>query len=501
MTMTVRQDRPALTAELSQWVYLLQLSDIPEEVVERLRYLILDGLGCAIVGSHLPWSEVGTHAVLSMEPEGPCSIWGYHKVLHRLPKVRISPHADGIQKVGPLAAALLNSSFIQALELDDYHAESPIHSSSVVLPALLALSQHAQSPPTDSQFILAALVGYELGPRVGFALWGGDILSRGWHSGSVFGPAAAAAASSKLLGLSATEIEDAIGIACTQACGLMSAQHGSMVKRMQHGFASRNGLFSALMASKGYTGIKGVLETPYGGFVSTFGNGATRNPPTTPHRITEGLGTTWEVQNIITKPYASMAATHGTIQCVRQIQDQHPELLEDPEQVEEIVVEMSEPAFKKGGWTPRQPVEFTSAQMSAPYAAACQIVDKAVLVGQFTPSALDRDEIWAWVRKIRCVHNPDFDVNNRTAWFQRMRVVLREKAAETMEVFLEAPKGIRPALTNEEIREKWDLLTQDIIDEERRRRIEHIVLSMGKGVDLKELVELLEMHIKKPSGF
>lgn len=59
-------------------------------------------------------------------------------------------------------------------------------------------------------------------------------------------PAAAAAASAKLFGLSADEIEDALGIACTQVCGLMSAQHGSMVKRMQHGFASRNGLFAAL---------------------------------------------------------------------------------------------------------------------------------------------------------------------------------------------------------------------------------------------------------------
>jgi len=51
-----------------------------------------------------------------------------------------------------------------AFELDDYHAESPIHSSSVVLPALFALVQHQDHVITESQFLLAAVIGYELGP-------------------------------------------------------------------------------------------------------------------------------------------------------------------------------------------------------------------------------------------------------------------------------------------------------------------------------------------------
>jgi aconitate decarboxylase len=385
--------------------------------------------------------------------------------------------------------------------LDDFHAEAPIHSSSVVLPALCALAQHTQSSITDSEFLLAALIGYEVGPRVGLGLWGGDILSRGWHSGAVFGPAAAAAASSRLLGLSIEKTEDAIGMACTQACGLMSAQYGSMVKRMQHGFASRNGLFSAIMASQGYTGIKKVLETPYGGFISTFGNGGTREPPTTPHRITEDLGKTWVLQSINVKPYASMGATHGTIDCVRKIQEQHLDALSDVEAVDEIVVEMSEPAFKKGGWTPKRPVEITSAQMSAPYAAACQIVDKAVLVGQFTSGALERDEVWKWVDKIRCVQNSDFNKDKKTMWFQRVTVTFKDKAREAVEVFVPAPRGVQPLLTNEEIYEKWRMLTQDVVDAETRDRIEQLVLSLGDGGDIRELVELLGRHTETLKGF
>jgi aconitate decarboxylase len=126
-----------------------------------------------------------------------------------------------------LAAALLNSSFTQAFELDDHHAESPIHSSSVILPALFALVQHQSRDRaiTDSQLLLAAIVGYEVGPRIGLGLSGGDILSWGWHSRAVFGPTTAAAAVSKAMGLNAEKIEEAVGMACSQACGLLSLQY------------------------------------------------------------------------------------------------------------------------------------------------------------------------------------------------------------------------------------------------------------------------------------
>lgn len=162
---------------------------------------------------------------------------------------------DYAQRLGPLPAALLNSTFIQAFELDDYHSGAPIHSAAVVLPSIFAaaqhLSRHGRSTIPGSALLLAAVVvGFEVGPRIGLGLHGLDMLTRGWHSGAVFGPAAAAAATSNLMHLSAEIVEDALGIACTQAGGLMAAQYGSMAKRMQHGFAARNGLFATLMASK-----------------------------------------------------------------------------------------------------------------------------------------------------------------------------------------------------------------------------------------------------------
>ena len=136
------------------------------------------------------------------------------------------------------------------------------------------------------------------------ALHGAQMLSRGWHSGSVFGTHAAAAAAGKLLGLDAARFEDALGLAATQSAGLMAAQFEADCKRMHHGFSARNGLYSALLAAGGYTGIKRVFERDYGGFLSVFGEGHAPDAG----KITDGLGQRWETKRIAIKPYAAMGA-------------------------------------------------------------------------------------------------------------------------------------------------------------------------------------------------
>lgn len=210
------------------------------------------------------------------------------------------------QKLSPLPAALLNSTWIQGFELDDYHQTAPLHSNSILLPALLAATQHktiAKEPPiTGADFLLATIIGYETGPRIGNALYGRAMLTRGWHSGAVFGPSASAAAVSKLLKLPANQIEDALGIACTQAGGLMSAQYESMVKRMQHGFAARNGLFAALMARGGYKGIERVYEREYGGFLAQFGQGSGSTPEYLVEEVARQLGDVWLMEGSVVKP-------------------------------------------------------------------------------------------------------------------------------------------------------------------------------------------------------
>ena len=333
------------------------LDDVPASVRDRAKHLILDGIACALVGAQLPVSRIGVEGVTALDSVGDGALIGW-----------------GDRVTSSTSAAMLNSSFIQGFELDDYHPLAPLHSNSLVLPAMLAAAPHV-GRVSGERFLLGALLGYETGPRVGEALGGLDMLSRGWHSGVVFGPIAAAAAAGTLYGLDAAGFEDAFGMAATQSCGLMSAMYESMVKRMQHGFASRNGLTAAALAASGYVGIKRVFERPYGGWLAVFGEGHR----TYPEDIYKGLGVLWETERIAVKAYSAMGLLHAAIDAALELRAKV-----DVSQIGRIDIDMGEAAYRHGGWKAERPLEVIGAQMNVAYAVAVALLDGDVLVDQFT---------------------------------------------------------------------------------------------------------------------
>lgn len=377
------------TGQLATWAAALALDDIPVTIRERAKHLLLDGFGCALIGAQLPWSRTAVEAVLEFEGTGTAPIIGW-----------------GTSTNAP-AAALLNSTLIQGFELDDFHPLAPLHSNSVVIPALLA----AASNPLDvdgASVLVAAVAGFEVGPRVGLALNGSEMLSRGWHSGPVFGTHASAAAVGNLVDLDAAEMEDALGLAATQSGGLMAAQFGAMSKRMQHGFAARNGLYAALLARRGYTGIKQVYEQPYGGFLSTFGEGHRPDAG----QIAAELGERWETERIVVKPYAAMGGLHAALDAVFDIASQRSL---NAEEIDHIDVEVSHAVYHHGWWTPERPLTPTAAQMNIGYALAVGVLDGAALIEQYAPSRIDADDVWALLH----AHSGPPQRNLRRAWSNR----------------------------------------------------------------------------------
>ena len=67
------------TGQLSTWIHNVKLADIPDDIVMRAKYLLLDGLACLLVGAHLPWSEAATKAIFAMEGQGTSTVCGWDK--------------------------------------------------------------------------------------------------------------------------------------------------------------------------------------------------------------------------------------------------------------------------------------------------------------------------------------------------------------------------------------------------------------------------------------
>lgn len=441
------------TGLLAEWVHGLTLDSVPARVQTRAKHLILDGLACALSGAQLPWSRRAVELVTQLEGGGDKTIIGWDRTT-----------------TAP-AAALLNGTFTQAFELDDFHPAAPLHSAALVIPSIMAAAEHIGGV-SGRRLLIGAIAGFEVGPRVGLALHGTQMLSRGWHSGAVFGTHASAAAAGVVLGLNAAQFEDAFGLAGTQSAGLMAAQYEAMCKRMHHGFSSRNGLYSAFLAAGGYTGIKRVFEREYGGFLSVFGEG--HNPDAS--RITDGLGSRWETQRIAIKPYAAMGSLHAPLDAIFEIMGKRTLKTEE---IERIEIDLSHAAYHHGWWVPERPLTPLGAQMNVGYALAAAILDGAAMVHQFSPQRIDRDDVWALIPKIIARHDPAFDSGEPRA----ARVTVRFTDGSEIESFRPNSRTIANPLTNEEIVAKFRMLTKEILAADRQAAILNTTLRLEELED------------------
>src|SRR5580700_9478468 len=235
MTHSNDADNPH-TAAIASFVSGLRYEQIPADVIARIKLLVLDSLGCAIYGGDLPWSRILRETLLELDKTTAASVWGTRDQLS-------APHA-----------VLVNGALVQSFELDDVHRVGVLHVGAVTLPPIFAVLEREPSI-SGRDFLAAAVAGYEIGPRVGLCM-GQEHIGQGWHSGATLGVFSAAAGAAAALRLDVPQTVNAIGIAGTQSAGLMAAQYGAMVKRMHAGRSAQSGLYGALLAKRGYTGIR-----------------------------------------------------------------------------------------------------------------------------------------------------------------------------------------------------------------------------------------------------
>jgi 2-methylcitrate dehydratase PrpD len=454
------------TSRVANFVSGLRYEEIPAEVIARIKLLILDSLGCAIYGTELPWSRILAATLGTVDSTQTCTVWGTAQRLS-------APHA-----------ALLNGTLVQSFELDDVHRVGVMHVGAVTLPPLSALAQ-LRPGLTGKDFLRAAVAGYEIGPRVGMCM-GQEHIGQGWHSGATLGVFSAASAAAAALGLSAAQTAHALGIAGTQSAGLMAAQYGSMVKRMHAGRSAQSGLYGALLAEAGFTGILDVFETEYGGFCTTFSRSTDRFDL---EQLVDGLGTRFETMRISLKFYSCVGSNHTTLDAIRMMQARQPFGAGD---VERIVVHGSQVTVDHVGW-PYRPEGLTSAQLNLPYCVATLLLDGDVFVDQFTEEKVTDAERMQLSTRVAVREDPA--ITARGARFRhmvRVEVVLRD--GTHMEETVEAPRGSETHFASDaDVIDKFRKLARHRLPQEQVERIAEQVLTLDTLPAAASLIDALAL--------
>ena len=452
------------TRAIAEFVSGLRYDDIPNEVIARIKLLILDSLGCALYGSALEWSRILRATLGAIDKTDGCRVWGTAERLS-------APHA-----------ALVNGTLVQSFELDDVHRQGVLHVGAVTLPPLIAVTE-MRSGLTGRDFLRAAVAGYEIGPRVGKCM-GPQHIGQGWHSGATVGVFSAASGASAALGLTADQTVHALGIAGTQSAGLMAAQYGAMVKRMHAGRAAQSGLYAALLAQNGFTGIVDVFESPYGGFCTTFSRSTDRFDLS---QLSFELGRQWESLCVSLKFYACVGSNHTTLDAIRTMQTRRPF---GPEDIDEIVVHGSHVTVEHVGW-PYEPQGLTSAQLNLPFCVATLLLEGDVFVDQFDEDVVEDQARIALSRKVRVEHDPA--ITERGSNFRHMvRVDVKLKDGTRLQETVEAQRGSEKSFASEaDIVGKFMKLATHTVGREQANRIVELVLGADKLVRADEIARSL----------
>ncbi|MBY0269057.1 MAG: MmgE/PrpD family protein [Burkholderiales bacterium] len=376
------------TRDLARFGATLRYDDIPAEVIARIKLSLLDSLGCCLFGATLPWTK---------------------KVAALAGQEGAKPVATLIglgRKTSASLAALVNGTSGHAFELDDIHKESIIHAGSIATPVALGLAEAratAVGKISGRDVLTAMVAGYEIGHRVGNAATM-SLFFRGFHPQGTSGAFVAAATAARMLNLDALQFQHALGMAGSQAGGLMAAQEGAMVKRFHSGRAAQSGVYAAQLAADGFTGILDALEAPYGGYLSTYSD------KPNPSRLTDGLGNkglgkTWETLNVGYKPHASVTSIHSALDALSELMQEHGLKAGDIAKVEAGLSPMTHVhcawEYKAQG--------VTAAQMNLYYGMAVIALDGAAFTEQFREARLADPQILDFIARISAHVDPEIE--------------------------------------------------------------------------------------------
>ncbi|MFH1088051.1 MAG: MmgE/PrpD family protein [Chloroflexota bacterium] len=298
----------AMTARLARFVVDSRYEDLPADAVMASRRSLIDWLGVALGGSRSPLASPLMGLAREMGGRRESTVLG------------------GRSKTSAFNAALVNGALSHVLDFDDHYQPGHLHPGATLFPSILAVAERGHL--SGKALISAFALGFEVEARVADES-GAELLARGWHPTACLGVLGSAAGVGKLLGLSAEQMANCLGIAFTRASGVVAA-FGTMAKSLQVGQSVASGLLAAQLARRGCTGPKEVLLGEKGFFRVYLGMAD-------PERVVDELGKGYRVVKNSFKPYPCCRATHAAVDAVLALGKKYGIR---PDQVSEIVCQV-----------------------------------------------------------------------------------------------------------------------------------------------------------------
>jgi 2-methylcitrate dehydratase PrpD len=454
------------TERLADFSAALAYQRIPADVAEKTKLCILDSVGTMLAGAT---TTLGMNAF---------------RAGARFDTARCATVVGLGARVSPPNAALVNGTLAEIFELQDGWRFGNNHPC-VVIPAALAVAQWKGA--TGKALLEAVVAGYEVTNRLAWAVHPNH-LARGYLPTGTAGTCGSAVAAGKLMGLDATRLSDALGVAGF-ILPVSTAENlwcGYSAKPLHSGYAAKLGIESALMAEEGFSGcpVEGTPGRGRGFLEITTGEVRLE-------RITDRLGEHYTVRDVYFKAFPACRHVHGTAEATLDIVRSREV---DPREVERVEVSTyTLSASLLNRYTDARS-SMIAAQFSIPFVAAAAIMDRALGTEQFLERRLHDRDILDLARKVRVNADAAFDARYPEVTPTRVEIVLRN--GEVLKSQVDMPKGDpRTPMSQDELLAKFDHLAGLALGAQHVEYIKDFIMHLERHDDLAGLLDRLDARL------
>jgi 2-methylcitrate dehydratase PrpD len=456
------------TKDLAAWASRLKLKDVPQNVIDHSKALILDVLGCFFGGSIQETNKPAIKFVRSM---------GGH------PEATVANYGD---KTNAFNAAFLNASFGHGWDFDDLIYPGSSHTASACTAATFAVAERELTSGRD--FLESWIAAYETANRVGWSTHPG-MMDRGFHHPGTLGGFGAAAGAAHVLKLDDWKTENALAIAASQGGGTFqhSMTPGGAVKRNHMGFAASNGVRSAELAREGLTGAREAFEGKRG-FVFCYAGEASDVGA-----LSRELGSKWFTTDAQLKNYTCCTIQQGILDYFYKLKKEGLKV-DDIERVDLTVGDMQ--MWMIGTILAENVTDNFAAQFSVRFA-----IGLAMVVGdnrirgydRHIPPAGKSKEISEVGKRVHVKYDKKIDaIQERDRNIGYAEILVKLKSGRTIDGHATWPKGfLENPMTKEERLDKFYSQALIVQTKEKSDKLVALVDDIENLDDLRPIAELL----------
>jgi 2-methylcitrate dehydratase PrpD len=450
--------------KLVNYISDARFEDVPTEVVDTAKNMILTIIGTTIAGAMLEGCQTLVDQIKG---------WGGKE------EATILLHGG---KVPAYNAVLINSYMARALDFDD-GIRPGMHVGASAVPAALAASELAGGCRGE-EFLTALAAGAEVADRI-------NLVSDydGFDPTGICSIFSATAACSRILCLDRDQTWNALAIAFNKSGGSFQSNiEGTLSVRLIQGFVSQGGIISAQLAKNGFTGPRSFLEGVYGYFHLYAKDRYDAQA------VVGDLGERFEFQKTIFKKYPScvgtFAGTEAMLDLVRERDITPDDVMKVDIKVTPYVYKMPGGGFKIGD-NPR-----VDAQFSIQYCVANALLRKSSKLEHFEERSVLDPKIMDIAKKVNVVADPALDKRGETAL--EMQVLTRDGTVYTKS--LDFPSGLpENPLTREENMERFRSCISFAGELIPHENIEQLISLVGELERVKDVRLLIPLLLRKNS--